>query len=75
MYRYQYLNILKNKMVLNTCQFNSYLYAKLWHETQKFKLSKVWFYKDYIPVLEWPAQSSDLNSIDNPWNDVKYATA
>ena len=35
------------------------------------KLAKNWFFKEYIPALCWPAQSSDLNSIENRWNDVK----
>ena len=36
-------------------------------------LAKSWFASNEIEVMDWPAQSPDLNPIDNLWTDVKKA--
>ena len=39
------------------------------------KQAKKWFEEKKVNIMEWQAQSADLNPIENLWADVKIAVA
>ena len=62
--------------------FNIWVFKKtVWNPSQdndlkhSSSLVKNWFCSEQIPVFDWPAQSPDLNPIENSWNEVKVEIA
>ena len=62
MNRYQFLDILKNKIESLCFKYMPVLFIFKEDSDPKHtsKLAKDWFYKEHISVLDWPAQSSNL---------------
>ena len=75
--KFQYLDILKNHM--EPFAFDSmpikWKFMQDNDPEHTSNLVKNWFSSEQIPVLDWPAQSPDLNPIENLWNEVKVEIA
>lgn len=39
------------------------------------KQTSLWFQTNKIKVMDWPAQSSDLNLMENLWKVIKHAVS
>ena len=71
------ISVLKNKMESYAFENMpvSFIFMQDNGPKHTFKLVKDWSYKEPNRVLNWPAQSSELNHIDNFWTDVKCTIA
>lgn len=74
---HQYLDILKNKMEPYAFEQMSVSFTFMHDNDPKHtsKIVKEWFAEERIPILDWLAQSPDLNPIQNLWNDMKSKVA
>lgn len=75
--RFQYLDILKNNMEPFAFENMPITWTFMQDNDPKHssKIVKEWFLNEQIKVLDWPAQSPDLNPIENLWSDVKNEIA
>ena len=75
--KFQYLDILKNHMEPFAFDSMPIKWKLMQDNVPKHSLNVVknWFCSEQIPVLDWPAQSPDLNPIENLWYEVKVEIA
>ena len=71
----KYVQMLSEKLKLHLQVHNCQIFMKDGAPCDHSKVSKNFLDSNNIDLLEWPGSSTDLNPIENLWNNIKNKTS